>query len=174
MLQHLTGFSNLFALHIHSFRNDDLCLSVMREMRRFIVDTLSYHPKMKLEWIAIGEDCRAQRIVRHKKSTTTTASSSSASGSASAKKKKTSGKDKWKAPPSDANGNLNNNGSGAANGFPAFPPNGWGPDSSDEEEGDGDGDGPGTVMKLTLSENTPFYDIWGVRVFRKEIVDGRL
>ena len=137
----------------------------MREMRRFIVDTLSYHPALKLEWIALGEDGRAQRIIRRE-------STASSSTPASAKKKM--GKDKWKAPPSDANGNLNN-GSGA-NGFPVFPPHGWGPDSSSDDEEDeegGDGDGPGTV-KLSLSENTPFYDIGGVQVFQKEIVDGRL
>ncbi|MBH1945706.1 hypothetical protein I5L01_15970, partial [Erythrobacter sp. YJ-T3-07] len=63
-LQHLTGLTNLRALHILAFKVDDTCLSVMRETRRFIVDTVSHQPEMQLEWIAMGDENRADRIVR--------------------------------------------------------------------------------------------------------------
>ncbi|KAF7535656.1 hypothetical protein G7054_g5150 [Neopestalotiopsis clavispora] len=57
-LQYLAGLVNLRALHVLSFRVDDTCLSVMRETRRFIVDTVSHYPEMRLEWIAMGDDNR--------------------------------------------------------------------------------------------------------------------
>ncbi|RYP55591.1 hypothetical protein DL771_012345 [Monosporascus sp. 5C6A] len=154
-LQHLTGLTSLHALHILSFRNDDTCVSVLRETRRFMVDTLSHHPELKLEWIAVGDEGRAQQIMRRDDTLSST------------KKRNTGEKDngKWKGPPVDANGHLSNSGGG---GYPVFPAHGWEPDSESD-----DGDDP-TTLRLDLSEPLPFYDIWGVRIFQKEIVAGRL
>ncbi len=174
-----------------TFRSDDTCVSVMREMRRFVVDTLSHHPQLKLEWIAMGEDGRAQRVMRRSGSSSSSSSSGPGSSSAAdkkAEKKKKKGKEKWKGPPVDANGHLNDAGY-----YPVFPAHGWEPDSSDTDEDDeyddyggggGGGGGGGssssstdgrpTSLKLELTENIAFYDIWGVQIFRKEIVAGRL
>lgn len=99
----------------------------------------------------MGDDGSAQRIIRHPDPP---------------KKKKTkSGKDKgkWKAPPVDANGHLNESG------YPTFPASGW-DDPSDSETDDDDD----VAVKLELSENVLFFDIWAVRIFQKEIVAGRL
>ena len=151
----MTGLPNLHALHVLSFRSDDTCISVMREMRRFIVDTLSHHREMKLEWIAIGDDGRAQRVIRPQ-------------SAPSSKKTGKNNEQKWKAPPVDANGNPTAGGVSGAGAYPLFPPNGWEPDSESEDEDDLDAPG------LALSESTAFYDIWGVQIFRKEVVAGRL
>ncbi|KAL2876197.1 hypothetical protein SGCOL_008558 [Colletotrichum sp. CLE4] len=62
-MQHLGGLVNLRALNVISFRNDDTCVWVMRETRKFLVDNLSHHPHMKLEWISIDDD-RVERIIR--------------------------------------------------------------------------------------------------------------
>ncbi|RYP65740.1 hypothetical protein DL769_006234 [Monosporascus sp. CRB-8-3] len=154
-LQHLTGLTRLHALHILSFRSDDTCVSVLREMRRFMVDTLSHHPELKLEWIAVGDEGRAQQIIRRDDPPSST------------KKKNTEEKDKgkWKAPPFDANGHLSNSG---GSGYPVFPAHGWEPDSETD-----DGDDP-TTLRLDLSEPLALYDVWGVRIFQKEVVAGRL
>ncbi|RYO84902.1 hypothetical protein DL766_001062 [Monosporascus sp. MC13-8B] len=155
-LQHLAGLKSLHALHILSLRSDDTCVSVLREMRRFVVDMLSHHPELKLEWIAVGDEGRAQQIIRRDDAVSTT------------KKNNTGEKDKgkWKPPPVDANGHLSNSGGGG--GYPVFPAHGWEPDSETD-----DGNDP-TMLRLDLSEPLPLYDIWGVHIFQKEIVAGRL
>ncbi|KAM3449059.1 hypothetical protein MY3296_007257 [Beauveria thailandica] len=54
---------NLRAINILHFKSNDTCLWVVRETLRFIVDNLSHHPDMKLEWIAM-EDDRVDRVMR--------------------------------------------------------------------------------------------------------------
>lgn len=54
-MQHLSGLKNLYALHILSFRTDDNCITVIREFRKYIVDNISHHGNMKLEFLALKE-----------------------------------------------------------------------------------------------------------------------
>ncbi|KAH6659455.1 hypothetical protein BKA67DRAFT_13824 [Truncatella angustata] len=148
-LQHLTGLSNLRALHILFFRVEDTCLSVMRETRRFIVDTISHHPEMLLEWIAMGDDNRADRLVRR-------------TDKPRRPMKKNKSKEKEL-----VQGLMNT----ADPALPILPTDAW-DDSSSESEFDDDGGQP--YLKLDLIENICFYDIWGVRIFKKEVVAARL
>lgn len=149
LLRHITGLKNLFALHFVSFRSDDTCVSVMREIHRFVADALWRHQELKLEWIAIGGDGHAQHLMRRPDS--------------SKKTKKGKEKTNWKAPPAGANGHWDESG------YPVFPPaDTWEPESTSDEEDDD------SRFNLVLAENIAFYDIWGVRIFKKEIVAGRL
>lgn len=118
----------------------------MRELQRFIVDTLWQYPELKLEWTAMGDEGRAQHIMRRPDST----------------KKAKKNKESWKAPPIDANGHLNESG------YPVFPANGWEPESESDEDLDE------SAFNLVVADNILFYDIWGVHIFEKEIVAGRL
>jgi hypothetical protein len=63
LIQHLPGLVRLRALHIVHFRNSDTCIWVVRESMRFIVDCVANNPQLKLEWIAM-EDERVDRILR--------------------------------------------------------------------------------------------------------------
>src|SRR3954449_9872106 len=63
-MQHLSGLVNLRALHIIQLRNDDTCVWVMRETKRFLIDNLSHYPHLKLEWISIDDEDRVERLVR--------------------------------------------------------------------------------------------------------------
>ncbi|KAJ3465553.1 hypothetical protein MRS44_006211 [Fusarium solani] len=62
-MQYFAGLVNLRAINILRFRNNDTCIWVMREILNFIVDNLSHHPELKLEWIAM-EDDRLDRVIR--------------------------------------------------------------------------------------------------------------
>ncbi|KAI1876935.1 uncharacterized protein JN550_001007 [Neoarthrinium moseri] len=147
-LQYLSGLVKLRALHIVSFRNDDTCLSVMREIRRFIADTVSHYPELQLEWIAMGDDNRAERIIRK--------------SDAPKLPKREKGKGKGVAPEPSI-----------LDPFPILPSDGW--DGSSSEDGDAtDDDFETPYLKLNLIERICFYDIWGVRIFEKEIVAARL
>jgi hypothetical protein len=151
-LQYLSGLVKLRALHIISFRSDDTCLSVMRETRRFIVDTVSHHPELQLEWISMGDDYRSDRIIR--KTDTLR------------KPKNTKGKGKEVA--------INMTGTlGIADPFPILSTEGWDESSSDEDD-DVDDLGSLAYLKFDLIESICYYDIWGVRIFKKEVIGARL
>lgn len=146
ILQNISDLENLRALHIIQLRNDDTCVWVMRETRRFLVDNLSHYPKLKLEWVSINNGDRADRIVRY-------------TDLPQSETKKSKKKGKEKAPMPSTSGP-----------FPVLPLDTWdGASSSDED----DVDGPGS-LKLDTIEDIHFYDVWGVRIFKKEIVSGRL
>ncbi|KAF3062201.1 putative f-box domain-containing protein [Daldinia childiae] len=149
LIQRIAGLTNLRALQLISFRTEDTCLSVMRETRRFIVDALSFHPELKLEWLALGDDERAVRILRKP--------------GVPRKSKVSSNKDKKHAP------SLNQGYVG--NGLFPVAPVEWGATS---ESDDDDDDDPLLRVKLELVEPFSFYDIFGIRIFEKEIVNGRL
>ncbi|KAI1651885.1 uncharacterized protein F4817DRAFT_84318 [Daldinia loculata] len=149
LIQRIAGLTNLRALQLISFRTEDTCLSVMRETRRFIVDALSFHPELKLEWLALGDDERAVRIVRK--------------SGVPRKSKVGSNKDKKHAP----SPNQDHVGNGL---FPVAPVE-WGATSESDEDEDDD---PLLRVKLELVEPFSFYDIFGIRIFEKEIVNGRL
>src|SRR6478609_9939368 len=63
-MQHLAGLVSLRALHIVQLRNDDTCVWVMRETKRFLIDNLSHHPHLKLEWVSIDDDNCVERLIR--------------------------------------------------------------------------------------------------------------
>ena len=47
---------------------------------------------------------------------------------------------------------------------------GWDSESSSDDEADGES----ANLKLETIEHVHFYDVWGVRIFKKEIMTGRL
>jgi len=151
-MQNISGLANLRALHIIQLRNDDTCVWVMRETKRFLIDNLAHHPEMKLEWISIDDDDRVERILR-----------SADIPKREKKSKKAKGKQK-------AANNGNNNPFNDM--FPVLPAVEAWDMSSDSDSDDDDGDGPG--LKLETMEGIHFYDVWGVRIFKKEIIWGRL
>ena len=65
-MQRVNGLTELLALQVIRLRNEDTCVWVMRETKKFLVDNLVHHPEIKLEWISIDEDCTAERITRTK------------------------------------------------------------------------------------------------------------
>ncbi|KAI5926641.1 hypothetical protein F4810DRAFT_479740 [Camillea tinctor] len=148
-IQNITGLVNLRALQLISFRHEDTCLSVMRETRRFIVDAVSHHPQLKLEYLCMVDDERVTRITRKPRT--------------SRKAKKDKGKGKG-----TGQTGLNYSWTGSGS-FPVSGTVGWDTESDSDED---DSELPG--MELELNENVPYYDIWGVRIFKKETVAGRL
>jgi hypothetical protein len=154
-MQNLAGLQKLRALNIIHFRNDDTCVWVMRETRRFIVDNLSHYPNLKLEWISIDDE-RVERILRVQDSP-----------KKPAKDKKDKGK--AKALQSVMNG-LTGISSSIGDTLPPMPFDGW--DSSSDSEDDYM-EQPSKV-KLETVEGVQFCDVWDVRIFKKEVMAGRL
>lgn len=124
----------------------------MREIRKFLVDNVSHHPNMKLEYIAL--DGNVERLVRRQpEPKSQTASKSSGKGK---------GKATLSAIESASIGSI----------FPTLL-GANGEESSSEEESDGDDDYiPG--LKLETLESGRFYDVYGVRMWRKDVLMGRL
>lgn len=63
-MQHIAGLIRLRALLIVHLRNDDTCVWVMRETKRFLIDNVSHYPHLKLEYVSIDEDDRVDRLRR--------------------------------------------------------------------------------------------------------------
>lgn len=141
--QYMSSLVRLRALHIISFRNEDTCLSVVRETRQFIVDTMSQHPDLPLEWISMGEADRAERIIRHP--------DMDENGSQT-KRKKTKGKGKEVMVFPDDN-------------YPYLPV---------EDESESEDDDDQWRLKLELESAIPFWEVYGVRIWEKEVLSGRL
>lgn len=149
--QYLPGLVNLRAMHIINFRNDDTCHWVIREIRKFAVDSVSHNPGMKLEYIALENS--VERLVR-----------------------------RVKKPKARAKGKAVDKGKGKEVSFSSttstFPTldtmlSPSVEDSSEDDSGSSDNDfGPG--LKLETLEGVRFYDIYGVRIWRKDIMMGRI
>lgn len=159
-MQHISGLVSLRALNVTQFRNDDTCVWVMRETRRFIVDNMCHYPDLKLEWISIDDD-RVERIIRPPPQTP---------AAKEEEKKNKKGKHKF----GTSLGGFGHLGiastSGSSGGFPPLPMPGWDTDSdSDDEDTD-----IVANTKLETVEGVHFYDVWDVRIFKKEVMDGRL
>ncbi|KAM0563639.1 hypothetical protein ACHAPJ_001365 [Fusarium lateritium] len=146
-MQYFAGLINLRAINILRFRNNDTCIWVMREILNFIVDNLSHHPELKLEWIAM-EDDRLDRVIRP----TDTPEEG--------EKRRGKGKEK-------ATVNHHHNDSN----LPVLPS--WGSDSESEEDDD-DASNCGKRLRLKTVGVLQFYEVWGVKIFDKEIRSGRL
>jgi hypothetical protein len=109
---------------------------------------------MKLQWVSIDEDDKVDRILMPSELLT------------EAKNKRKAKKDKGKQ--KATNFPIN----GGSSGFPVFPPlHSWNADAdtdSDEDEGE---EPMTTVERMS---GVKFYDVWDVRIFKKEVVYGRL
>lgn len=144
---------NLRALHIINLRNDDTCVWVMRETKKFIIDNLVHFPDLKLEWLAIDEDEHAERLVRWK-------------SPPKDKTKKAKGKGKEKDTNAAALAELT---TAFTNGYidPAL--------SLDPGiESDSDDDAVQDGMKIETIDSIHFYDVWDVGIFKRTAVSGRL
>ncbi len=190
LMQHIAGLSELRALHVVHLRNDDTCVWVMRETKRFLIDNVSHYPDLKLEWIAIDEDDRVDQLVRvspsKKKGLTggdNSDSDSDREGSSSSSKKKkkdAKGKGKQKAspPPAGGLGLFGGAGSSAVEDLdiPALIAAELGEEGSSsgsEEESDSEGE-EDVGQKIKTVEGIFFYEVDDVEIFRKEIVAGRI
>ncbi|KAH9905122.1 hypothetical protein F4778DRAFT_728819 [Xylariomycetidae sp. FL2044] len=156
-IQHISGLVSLRALQLVSFRNDDTCHSVIRETRNFLVDTLSYLPGMKLEWLSMGDEDR-DRTVRIIRKTEDSAKKTS---------KKNKGKGKPVVPIPQFT-SLSSNGP-----YPVFAAAEDWPEANESSD-DSDTDPSSPAVKLELVEGIAYYDVWGVKIFEKEIIHGRL
>lgn len=149
-MQNLPLLAKLRALYITHFRSNDTCPWVMRETRRFLIDAVSHHPQMKLEWLAIDDDS-VVRIVRKP---------GEDKGKAEGDKKKEKGTKKAKATAAAGATWVNA-------GYPAMQMQQAELEFSDSEDDE-------VEPKLETIENIRFYDVWGVRMFKKEIMAGQL
>ncbi|RGP65021.1 hypothetical protein FLONG3_9356 [Fusarium longipes] len=146
-MQYFAGLINLRAINILRFRNNDTCIWVMREILNFIVDNLSHHPELKLEWIAM-EDDRLDRVIRPTDMPD------------EGEKRRDKGKEK--ATVSAHHNNIS---------LPIMPT--LGSDSESEDEDD-DASNCGKRLRLKTVGVLQFYEVWGVKIFDKEIRSGRL
>jgi hypothetical protein len=107
---------------------------------------------MRLEWVSIDEDDRVDRILPPSEL------------KAQAKKRKKAKKDKGKQKATSAPMN------GSSSAFPLFPlVDSWDVDSDSDQ--DGENEATNMVERVT---GVKFHDVWGVTIFRKEVVYGRL
>ncbi|TWU72870.1 hypothetical protein ED733_003691 [Metarhizium rileyi] len=153
-MQYSSGLTNLRAINILRFKNSDTCIWVMREILRFIVDNLSHHPELKLEWIAM-EDDRVDRVVRPSDG------SADPSCQIPLNRRKEKGKDKAHV---SANGNSSQT-------YPVLSVDGLDSESENEE---GDAVDSGSRLRFRTIGPLQFYDVRGVKIFEKEIRSGRL
>ncbi|KAL6884289.1 hypothetical protein HDV57DRAFT_494169 [Trichoderma longibrachiatum] len=153
-MQYFSGLVKLRAINILHFRNNDTCIWVVREVLRFIVDNLSHYPELRLEWIAM-EDDRVDRVIRPSDE------SNEAPGEQSNDKRAKS-KSKGKA--------LATATPGLHNLLQPLSLDGLDSESdSDDEALNG-----GSRLRYKTVGPLQFYDVWGVKIFEKEIRSGRL
>lgn len=160
-------------MHILFYRNDDHCPFVIREIRKFVVDCCASNPAMKLEYIALGTT--VERIVRRAKKD---AKIKEKEKEARLARKTTKEKGKEVLSMSGIS-----NGSGGYGGLnfvsldALISLSGSGDiedesSSGSEDEDEDDDRGPG--MRLETLEGVRFYDVYGVRIFCKDILGGWL
>lgn len=179
-MQHVAGLSSLRALHIVQLRNDDTCVWVMRETKRFLIDNVSHYPDLKLEWISIDDDDRVDRLIRVKQANGDdddggdgdADKKDGVDGENKKKEKKKEGKQKAAGGLSSATStSLGLDLSLDINALLAAELGDAGGESSSDEEDDGFGLN-GT--KVETVEGMQFCDVDGIKIFKKEIVAGRL
>ncbi|KJZ77984.1 hypothetical protein HIM_02621 [Hirsutella minnesotensis 3608] len=152
-MQYFSGLVSLRAINILRFKNNDTCIWVMREILRFIVDSLSHRPELKLEWIAM-EDERVDRVIRPPE---------------------LSGSVHKAQPPKYAKGKTQDKthssaGLTSGSGYPQFPMDGLESESDSED----DALNRGTRLRFKTAGPLQYYDVWGVKIYEKEIRTGRL
>lgn len=151
-MQYFPSLAHLRALNIIRFRNNDTCIWVMREVLRFIVDNLSHHPEMKLEWIAMEND-RVDRIVREQKQL-------------DGKEPDEQGQYRdFQTRPKMAKVRTHLHGRGTI--LPSI-------EYDSESNSDEEIDGTGSRLRFKTFGPMQFYDAWNVKIFEKEIREGKL
>ncbi|KAK0666090.1 hypothetical protein QBC41DRAFT_281609 [Cercophora samala] len=165
-MQRLAGLVSLRALHIAQLRNEDTCVWVMRETKKFLIDNLSHHPHLKLEWISIDDDDRVERLIRARDLP---------------RRKKEKGEKKKNQSATTGLGStssglilpsIETDGSGSSAWMDAIGGNGSSDDS--EDSGEEEDDERFRASKIETVGEMRFYDVYGVRIFEKEVVSGRL
>lgn len=139
----------LRALHIIHFRNNDTCIWVMRESLRFLVDSLSHRPELKVEWIAMADD-GVHRIIRNSDD-------------------RGKGSQDW----SDrANGQAKATSSPASGPgpYPVLPTIPVDSDTDSDDEAFNEE----TLLRYRTFGPIQFHDVWGVKIFEKEMRTGCL
>lgn len=116
----------------------------MRESVRFIVDSLSHRPELKLEWIAMADD-RVDRIIRNPDDNRGSSRERSAKGKAKTTSPAMSGS------------------------YPVLPSIPAESDTDSDDEGFN-----GSRLRFRTLGAIPFHDVWGVKIFEKEIRFGCL
>lgn len=158
-MQYIGGLPKLRALHILHFRNTDTCMWVMREIRRFIVDNLSHHPESNLEFIAM-EDEGVDRVVR--------TPPPDEDKLRRERRKKQALKDNRAALETtglNIGGGLSH--TAASSAYPVLPSITLDSDSDSDSEDDGS-----RLRFKTIG--LMFYDVWGIKIFEKEVRGARL
>ncbi len=140
----MPGLVNLHALNIIHFRSEDTCAWVTRETRRFIIDTLVHYPSLKLEYLTI-DNGHVERILRLPLEPNNLGLGN----------KHSKAKGKNKATNSLVDGDTSSSDSDL---------------SSDSDEDTS----PNGKFKMDTVPHMQFHDIWGIRIFEKEVVAGRL
>ncbi|KAK4145798.1 uncharacterized protein C8A04DRAFT_10286 [Dichotomopilus funicola] len=184
-MQHVSGLTALRALHVVRLRNDDTCVWVMRETKRFLVDAVSHYSHLKLRWLSIDEPDSVDKLVwstrwtdeneqGDTKGNDATGSTSSSTGvgkgkgkskgstgtGKSGKKAKGKGKAGGTSDPLDGSGDLDIAAILAAAGLDE----GSSKDEDDEFWG----------QKIEIVDGLRYCEAEGVKIFEKEIVSGRL
>jgi hypothetical protein len=171
LMQHIAGLVSLRALHVVRLRNNDTCVWVMRETKRFLIDNISHYPHLKLEYIAIDEDDRVDQLIR-----VSDWLKKDGGDGKDAENEESKGKQKA------AGVNLGSLNLGSSNGADLNIPaiisaelgEGGSSAGADDWETDEEGDDEPVGQKIETIEGLPFCDVPGVRIFKKEIVAGRL
>ncbi|KAK4226364.1 hypothetical protein QBC38DRAFT_419402 [Podospora fimiseda] len=166
------GFVALQALHIFQLRNEDTCVWVLRETKRFLIDNLSHYPKLKLEWVSIDDDDRVEKIVRilKKKKRGSNKKSKKGKGTESAVFSGSAGTDF--APSSWSSSVAANEGAWEAMSMGSG--SGSYISDSEEESEDDDGEAEMKVSRIETVSDYHFFDVPHVRIFKKEMVLGIL
>ncbi|OAR01338.1 hypothetical protein LLEC1_04589 [Akanthomyces lecanii] len=160
-MQYFHELVNLRAINILHFKNNDTCLWVVRETLRFMVDNLSHYPEMKLEWIAM-EDDRVDRVVRPGES----------DDEEFCRQRLPRSEQPVDTVPVVATDPQAQPSSGHASdaSLPLFPSDVLDGDESDDELPHD----VGSRLRYTTVGPMQFYDVWGIKIFEKEIRSGRL
>ncbi|EAQ88272.1 hypothetical protein CHGG_04891 [Chaetomium globosum CBS 148.51] len=174
LMQHLPGLTTLRVLHVIHLRNDDTCMWVMRETKRFLIDIVSHYPDLKLKLVSIDEDDRVDKLVRFPEPKKTALEKEVGGGDGT-----TATKGKQKALTSiptlistlSVNALLDST-SGVELDVPALIASelgGMEEESSDEEDDESSG------QKIAVFEGIAFCEVADEAViFKKEVVTGRL
>ncbi len=133
------------ALHIIQLRNDDTCVWVMRRRRSSSSIIFRTTPEMKLEWISLDDDDRVERIIRL--------------SDLPKKEKRPTKESKGKQTATASGGHI------GGETFPVFSTSDpWNMDSDSEDEDD-----DLLEQKIETVGDIHFYDVWGVRIFKRKL-----
>lgn len=121
----------------------------MRESLRFIADSLSHRPELKVEWIAMADD-GVHRIVRN-----------SEDGKVVSQERSNRGNGRARAASFPAS---------VSAAYPILPSIPTESDSDSDDEGFNDE----SLLRYRTYGPIQFYDVWGVKIFKKEIRTGCL